>query len=471
MRNPLCHLPFAMGHRRLAIRSGAAPLATSLITLLALTSSPGHAQPTNGDKYPIDLPTALRLAGAQNLDIQIARERLSEAEANRSSAVEQFLPWLSPGVAYHRRDGVAQSVPSGVISDAHFQSWSPGAGLTAQWTLGGAIYNTLAAKQLVKASDQALEAQRQDSTLSAAQGYLDLAKAKALVEVVREALKTSQDYQQQLHSAVGAGVAFKGDELRVQSETEHYEIALQQALERQRIAAADLARVLHLDARVELVPQDSDPVPLALFPTNAAMYALVEQGLRSRPELKQSQAVIAAARAVKNGAVYGPLIPSIGAQVYAGGLGGGPDGGPTRDLGPEGDYLVGLNWKLGPGGLFDVGRVNAAKARLAANRFADSKLKDTITAQVVASLTRVQSTSAQIELAKRNLATTSETLRLTRERKQFGVGIVLEDIQAQQALTQARSDYVTAVAEFNKAQYALNQALGGAQTSDTSGPR
>jgi outer membrane protein TolC len=31
------------------------------------------------------------------------------------------------------------------------------------------------------------------------------------------------------------------------------------------------------------------------------------------------------------------------------------------------------------------------------------------------------------------------------------VGIVLEDIQAQQALAQARSDYVTAVAEYNKA--------------------
>ena len=33
--------------------------------------------------YPIDLPTALRLAGAQNLDIQIAREHLNEALANR----------------------------------------------------------------------------------------------------------------------------------------------------------------------------------------------------------------------------------------------------------------------------------------------------------------------------------------------------------------------------------------------------
>jgi outer membrane protein TolC len=120
-----------------------------------------------------------------------------------------------------------------------------------------------------------------------------------------------------------------------------------------------------------------------------------------------------------------------------------------------------LSWRIGPGGLFDAGRINAAKAKLAAAGYADSKLKDVIISEVVATLVRVNSTAAQIQLAERNLNTASETLRLTQERKQFGVGAVLEDIQAQQALTQARSAYVTALAEYNKAQYALNRAVGG----------
>jgi outer membrane protein TolC len=409
--------------------------------------------------YPIDLPTTLRLAGAQNLDIQIAREHLSEAQANRQSALEQFLPWLAPGVTYHRRDGVAQSVPSGVISDAHFQSYYPGVSLSAQMALGDALYNSLAAKQLVRASDQALETQRQDSTLSAAQGYFDLAKAKTLVEVVRQALLTSQDYQQQLHAGVAAGIAFRGDELRVQSQTEHFEITLRQALEQQRVAAANLAQLLHLDSRVELIPQETELVPITLIETNAPLDRLVEQALASRPELKQSQAFVSATRAGKNGAVYGPLIPAVGAQVFGGGLGGGPDGGPSH-FGAAGDYTVGLSWKIGPGGLFDSGRVNATKARLAAAQLSDDRLRDVIISQVVAGLARVQSLAAQIELAKHNLATAVETLRLTRERKQFGVGAVLEDIQAQQDLNQARSDFVTALAEYNKAQYALNKATG-----------
>jgi len=194
-------------------------------TLLVFSARPAETPPTgqagpapaNGTNqvYPIDLPTALRLAGAQNLDVQIARERLNEAQAASLSAMEQFFPWLAPGITYHRRDGVAQAVPSGIISDAHFQSYSPGVSLSAQWVLGDALYNSLAAKQIVRASDQALAAQRQDSALSAAQGYFDLAGAKALVEVAGQALKTSRDYQQQLHDAVVAGIAFKGDELRI----------------------------------------------------------------------------------------------------------------------------------------------------------------------------------------------------------------------------------------------------------------
>ena len=436
--------------------------ASFLVTELA------QADQTNNAPYTIDLATTLRLAGAQNLDVQIARERLKEAEAKHSSAIEQFLPSISPGIGFHRRDGVAQAVPSGVISDAHFQSYSPGATIAAQITFGDALYNSLSAKQLVKASDQALQAQRQDSALAAAQAYFDLAKAKALVDVVTQAIDISRSYQQQLRVAVESGVAFKGDELRVQTQTEHYEITLQQAVEQQRVSAATLAQVLHLDSTIELVPQESELVPITLVDTNLALDTLITQALKARPELRQGDSLIAAAKATQNGAVYGPLIPSLGAQVFGGGLGGGPDGGHATFAG-EADYTVGLSWKIGPGGLFDRGRIHTSEAQLATIRLSNLKLKDSITAEIVVSLARMRSTSAQIDLAKRNLETSEEMLRLTSERKQFGVGVVLEDIETQGALNQAQSDYITAVAEYNKAQYRLNRALGNPFNETTTG--
>src|SRR6266571_903034 len=196
-------------------------------TSRAQVSVPSGSVATN-NVYPIDLPTALRLVNTQNLDVQLARERLKEAKANHESAVELFFPWISPGAVYRRHENQIQDVVGNII-DADKQAYTVGGAITAQMDLGDAVYKSLAAKQLVNAADQALESQRQDSTLAAAQGYYDLAKAKAIVDVVKEALNISQDYQKQLHDAVGAGIAFKGD-LRVQTQTERYQITLRQSL-------------------------------------------------------------------------------------------------------------------------------------------------------------------------------------------------------------------------------------------------
>ncbi len=427
---------------------------------LALSSTVAIGQTTNTAPTLIDLPSALRLAGAASLDVQIARERLNEAKAQHDSAIEQFFPWLSPGVVYHRRDGMAQSVPAGIVSEAHFDSYAPGATIGGQVILGDAIYNSLAARQKVRASDQALAAQHQDSTLAAAEGYFDLAKARTLTDVAKQAAQTSRDYQQQLHAATEAGIAFKGDELRVQTQTERYEIAARQALERQRIAAADLAEVLHLDPAVELAPVPDEFAPVRLISTNAALDSLVQWALHSRPEVGQSRALVSAAQVSRDGAAYGPLIPTLNGQAFLGGLGGGPDNGRSK-FGASEDYLVGLSWRIGPGGLFDRGRLKDNKAQLALTELNDAKLRDRIVREVVTALARVQSLSDQIVLAERNLATATEALRLTRERKQFGVGVVLEDIEAQQDLVRARFDYVETIAEFNKAEYRLNRAVGG----------
>lgn len=427
-------------------------------TALTLTFGVAPAQ-TNSSAQTIDLATTLRLAGARNLEVQLARARLEEAQANYRVAQEQFFPWLSVGVGFHRRDGVAQAVPAGTISDAHFQSYSPGANLTSQLAVGDALYNSLAARQLVVASNHGLEAERLNTILSAAQSYFELAKAQALVEADREAVATSSDYEHQLHSAVEAGIAFKGDEFRIQSQTQRYELDLRRALESQRQQSASLSRILHLDARTELLPVQNELAPLSIFSTNASLEALVEEALAARPDLKQSQAAVSAARAASKGAVYGPLVPTLGAQVFGGGLGGGPDSGPSN-LGAEADYSAGLSWRVGPGGLFDSARTRAARARLTQSELNAAKLKDEVVSDVVAAFVRVQSLAGQLEITQRNLVTAGEALRLTRDRKQFGVGLVIEDIQAEQALTQARVDHITSLAEYNKAQYKLCQSLG-----------
>src|SRR5919198_3426045 len=122
-----------------------------MICLIALLSTHGLAEEAGKKVYPIDLPTVLQLAGAQNLDIQIARERLKEARANHEGPREQFFPWLALGATYRRHDNQIQDI-EGKILDVHKQSYSVGATLTAQVDIGDVIYKTLAAHQLVRAA-------------------------------------------------------------------------------------------------------------------------------------------------------------------------------------------------------------------------------------------------------------------------------------------------------------------------------
>ena len=420
-------------------------------------ASPIQSQPAD-DVYNIDLPTALQLAGAQNLDIQIARQRLEEAESASQSARLQFFPWLSPGVSFIHHEGRIQET-GGNVFDASRQSYAAGPTIAARVDLGDAIYKALAAKQRVTQAQEALKAQRQDAAFSAAIGYFDLSRFHANIEIARVALRISEDYQRQLHEAVGAGIAYKGDELRVQVQTERYAIALRQAQEQALTASSMLAKVLRLDATVTLVPRAVELVAVTLVPTDSPLKALVEQALAAHPELKQSQAGVSAAQSMRKGAKYGPLIPTVGAQAFIGGFGGGPGAG-TENFGNSQDYSVFFGWRIGPGGLFDSSRIKAADARLAGAKLTEEKLRDEIIQQVVERRARVQSLADQLSTARSNLDTSTEALRMTENRKEVAVSAVLEVIQAQQDLVRARYDYLTTIAEYNKAQYALKKAIG-----------
>lgn len=407
---------------------------------------------------PIDLPTVLRLAGAQNLDVKIAEERLNEARADEESTLMQFLPWVSVGAGYRAHNGRLQT-SEGSIIDVDKQNYNLGPTVQVQLDLGDAIYKRLAARQLTRVAVHGSEAQRQQSVLDAAETYFDLCKAQANASVANEALKTSKEYEDQVGNAVKAGVAFKGDELRAHTQMKRYELLEQQAAEQRRVAAARLAQILNLDGKVNLTPSERDLVPLKLASTSGGSSSLVSQALANRPELKQGAAAADAAHTAAKGARVGPLIPSLGAQVFGGGLGGGI-GSDVGNFGGSGDYQITLGWRIGPGGLFDRSRIRAAESRAKQADLTIEKVSDAITREVVENFERVILLRAQLSTAKDGVAAAQEALKLARDRKEFAVGIVLETLQSEQDVTKARLDYVNTVMELNKAQYRLKAAVG-----------
>ena len=80
-----------------------------------------------------------------------------------------------------------------------------------------------------------------------------------------------------------------------------------------------------MDSTIDLIPEDSDLMPIMLFDTQAPLESLVQQAYSARPELRESQALIAAANAQRKGVTYGPIIPTLSTSMFFGSLNGGWD--------------------------------------------------------------------------------------------------------------------------------------------------
>jgi outer membrane protein TolC len=409
--------------------------------------------------HRIDLATALRLAGLSNLDLAAVQAAERQAKAANDAATLRFFPYLTVGQTYARRTGLDQAT-AGTMQDVYKQLYHRGGTVTMGVDVGNAIFGKLAARQLQEAAKANVAAAREDTVLAAANAYFNLVNAASAVGIDEEAVRVSRDYQDQLERAVGIGLTNRSEALRVAVQTRQAEVTLQAARAAERADAAALAVVLRLDPAVQLVPAERLVVPPTLVPLGQPVGALIRRAMMSRPELEASAAALTAAEHQRLAAKYGPMIPSVNAAATYEGTRGGPNG-TLNAYQPTHDYVVGLSWRFGPGGLFDYSRTEAADASLDQRTISDEKLRQSISQQVVDALAAAESANEQMGLARDGVQLAQRSLSLSMQRKEFGVYAVIEVIQAQQDLTRARTSYAGALAQYAKAQYALAQATGG----------
>jgi outer membrane protein TolC len=428
------------------------------LALLVLAGQCGFAaDPASGT---IDLPTALRLAGASNLDVQIAREKVNEARAAADSARARFFPFIAPGIVVRRHEENVQDA-GGRILDADKQSLSASIAINAQLDLGETYYQNLVAKQLVRSSEASLAGRQREITFRAAIAYFELARARAAVIAAEEAARITGRHAEQIAATAEAGLTFAGDAARVRAARERAELTLLRARTDQRVAAARLAELLRLDPAVDLAPVDADLAPMNIASATGDLGGMISTALAKRPEIDEAAARLEATRTSRRAATHGPLIPTLGAQAALGGLGGGPGSSSlTRDFDGSHDLSFGVSWRIGPGGLFDRNRQREMAARERQGELEQEKVRDVIRRQVVEQHARLRSLSAQIDFARKTLEAADQTARLSRQRRETGVSAALEDLQAEDELARARRDYLATIADYNLAQYALQFAVG-----------
>src|SRR5262249_32094921 len=114
---------------------------------------------------PINLPTALQLAGAQPLDIALAAQRINFAAAQLERAQTLWLPTRYLGGDYSRHDGQLQDVAGNIFGTSK-SALMAGAGTSAVFAVTDAIFEPLAQRQVLRARQADLQTARNDSLLA-----------------------------------------------------------------------------------------------------------------------------------------------------------------------------------------------------------------------------------------------------------------------------------------------------------------
>ena len=422
-----------------------------LAVLFLLPLSILHADPAF-----VDLRTVMRLAGANNDEIQLARTKHDEALAESKQAWQRFWASLSLGAGYRGHEGRLQDIV-GNVYNVNKQQYTVGTTVMIDWSPGDIYYAALAAKQRALAAEHLAEKARIDIVTQSVERYYDLLAAEAMLTIIEDDLQLTEDYGKQLDGAVTAGTAFRADLLRVKSQISRAKLGIRQGEEQRDLAVAE---ILRLTPDAVLRPAKADLVPVRMMSGKgvASMISLAQQ---HRPEIQAAQAIHNSMDAEKDRARVAPLIPSVQAGYTAGGLGGGRNvGNQWGNFGSQQDYYLGLGWKIGPGGLFDRQRQKLADAREESASLQTSQVKAAVGREVVEAATRAQSANDQIKINDEAVAAAEEMTKLAKERQASQVGVVLEYLLAREELTRARQSRVIAVTDFNKAQHALKRAVG-----------
>lgn len=462
---------------RIGVALVAALLAASAVRAQPRAPEPlPLAVPEPGDRVlPINLASALHLAGAKTLDIQIATRQVELAVRQYDRAKLMWVPNLVVGVDYFAHKGPQQNF-AGQIVTANRSTFMAGLGPSLTLPTADAIYAPLAARQDLRARQALLQATANDTALAVAEAYFTLQQARGELAGASLAARRAEEISRRAER-LADGLAPPMEATRARVELARRRQAEVMARERWRTSSAELARLLRLDPSAVLEPIEPPSLPVTVIQETATVDALIPIALTTRPELAGSQAVVQATLTRLKQEKIRPLIPSLvlrGASTNpAGTIGYGAfGGGPNGKLGAfDGrfDIDVQVLWEFQSLGFGNKARVGERRAEHEAATLDLFRTQDRVAAEVATAFAQVRSATERLALAEPALKDaadlTEKSLEALGQTRRVGDVLTLvvrpqEVVAAVAALGQANADFHAAVADYNRAQFRLYRALG-----------
>lgn len=440
-----------------------------------------------GEVYLIDLQAALRLAERSNPMLGVSRANVQEALALYHGARVLMLPDFNAGTNYHLHQGALQT-SFGLIRNLNEQSLYVGGGartLAAETVaipmfrifgnVGDALYQPLAARQIVAARTATVKATENSVLLDVAGAYLQLMAAEARLQAWTLSLADVNELVRITGNFATTGQGREGDFKRAQCDALLFVVEEQGVQADAAIASNRLSQLLLLDPAVRLTTPQAPIEMLVLVDPERSLESLIDLALNNRPELAADSASIAAANTQVRLERQRPFLPTLFVGFSAGGFGGGSNqtalgiDSMWQRFGGRDDFDASAIWTLQDMGLGNVATIRqrvAAREGLVGQRMLDSAMvRQQVTsafADVEASRRRVFAVQTELEVAKQGAREELNRIRAAE-------GLPIEAVNSVDLLARARQNLIGAIVDYNLAEFRLFVALGetpGAATPD-----
>lgn len=446
-------------------------LAIGLLPILILAqfsaSADNKAEKSNPQSFTLD--QAIDYAIANNPDLQIAIERIGQAEAQLGVALSAFYPQVTARVSYEHSDNPAQ-VFSMIVAQRDFnnpgsiatinnpgyrQNFRPEIIGKLSLFRGGQDYQNSKAAELGIDAAEFERSSVHNALIEAvtASYYAYLASLEAQ-KVAQDSITAIASELKQTKLKYEAGTVLKSDVLSLEVQLAEAQEAQIRAANGIDLSKTSIANLLGLSSY-----QAFTVAPLSTIlikpKLTGSFNDLIDLAMTQRPEVKAAaKQVEISLRKLKS--EQGAYLPKADAYVSYGQNSQNPGFSSSKEnvtagVTVEMDLFSGFNTQQ---------RVRAAERKAAEARETERKTKLAIEQEVKTAFLKLEEAEARLRVAEASVLAADEALRLVNEERRAEVVTVTRYIESQTARNKAQSNTIAAHYDALSAEAALKKAIG-----------
>lgn len=408
----------------------------------------------------LDLEETIQRALLTNPSVKIAESQRKEAKADYSAAKSARGISISlnhdsgrGGYADNRRyvitDNMGRQIPryDKSIGNSHSNSVTASLPIFTGGELQGQIGQAKANyRSMLSAEEQAYNEMKETATT----GYFNMLNATNMKTLRQESVDRLQAHLDNVIAQYNVGIVARADVLRSEVELANAQQNYITASNEYDVAEATLNNIIGTPLNTTLKLKDS----LQYVPYDNDMAYCLAYSEQHRPELKQAEYGVDAAEAALVVARSGhmPKVYASASNSWA------SESWPGDD---NEEWQVGVTASMN---IFDSGvtwsKIHAAQEALVQAKESQRQIKDNVELEVRTDYLSMREAEKRITTAQVAVASAEEDYHIAVVRYQAGVGTNIDVMDAQEALTQAKTNYYQALYNYNTSKAALNTSMG-----------